>query len=135
MKVAVPAGINSVDGVQPAKVEARESATSLAQIRTNIEGYRLLLTGGPVGSTNLGFDDLLVSINQAQLATDMIAAADNALLAVDAVPGTLEDAVVNNAAAVQALYDALKVISDQLKTTFISVLGLQAPMGAAGDND
>lgn len=135
MKVAYPAGINSLDGPQPSFVESTNSDTALAHIRTNIEAFRETFTGGPPGSTNLGFDDLLVQMGQGSVATDMIARTDAALAACDAVTGPLEAAVIDNPAQVQALYDALKGVSDLLKADFISVLGLQAPMGAAGDND
>ncbi|MBL9111966.1 MAG: hypothetical protein JNM74_21965, partial [Myxococcales bacterium] len=91
--------------------------------------------GGAPGTTNLGFDDLLASAGQTALSDDMLAKIDVALAAVDAIPAPLETAVNTHPVEVHALYDALKVISDILKSQFISVLGLQAPASAAGDND
>ena len=57
----------------------------------------LIFTGGVVDSTNLGFDDLLTSLGMdgATLATTMVTRTDAALAACDAIPGTLESAVVD----------------------------------------
>ena len=42
---------------------------------------------------------------------------------------------VRDPASVRALYDAVKRVTDLLKTEFVGVLDLSRPMGAEGDND
>lgn len=135
LKVAYPAGINTLDGTRPLSVESLHAGASLAHIRDNIVAFREVFTGGAPGTTNLGFDDLLASVGQTALSDDILVKIDVALAAADAVPGPLETAVNTHPTEVYALYEALKAISDILKSQFISVLGLQAPASAAGDND
>src|SRR5690606_35239815 len=109
----------------------------LAAIRENILAFGLMFTGGGEGSENLGFDDLLRSLGPEgqTLAGEIEAMIAGALVAADAVPEPLDEAVVTHPAEVQALYDALRLISDALKSQFITLLDLKAPMSAAGDND
>ena len=49
--------------------------------------------------------------------------------------GTFEDALVAEPARVQVVYDAVKLFTDDLKSTFPSTLGLRVPEEGAGDND
>ena len=98
--------------------------------------FRLLFEGCGANGSGLGFDDLLVSVDQAELAGDMKTALANAIAALDAIDElSIEAAMLSDAASVQALYDAIKALTDLLKTDFVTVLDLARPMGAEGDND
>ena len=59
-----------------------------------------------------------------------------ALAAVDAIPqGDLGAALRDDPARVRALYDAVKKLSDDLKSEFVTVLDLELPRKVEGDND
>lgn len=136
MKLGEPAGIadNSCATVQEpclADIEARVSGHSKQNIRANLDGFRLVFTGGE----GLGFDDFLVAVNAADLATQMLADVDAAIAAVDAIPGTLEEAVQNDRDAVVAAHTAVRVVTDNLKSQFLTVLALDIPDAVATDND
>jgi hypothetical protein len=60
---------------------------------------------------------------------------DAAIAAAGDIPGTLEEALAADRASVVAAYDAVKAVTDTLKSQFLTVLGLDIPDGAAGDND
>ena len=135
MKVAIPAGISLSCGQAscPGSVELPLSKLSLASIRANLEMYKLVMTGG--AGAALGFDDLLVSIGQDAVSTTMLSDIDAAIAAVDAITMPLGTAVDAQPTEVQALYDAIKVLTDLLKGQFCALLDLDRPMAAAGDND
>lgn len=135
MKVAIPAGISLACGQAscPGSVELPLSKLSLESIRINLQMYKTVMTGG--AGTALGFDDLLVSIGQDAVATQMLVDIDAAIAAVDAITVPLAMAVDTQPTEVQALYDAIKVLSDLLKGQFCALLDLDRPMAAAGDND
>lgn len=135
MKVGVPAGIalGCAETSCPDAVEAALSDASLAHIRANLVGFKLLLTGGEGAA--LGFDDLLNDLGQGALVASMVSEIDGAIAAIDAVTLPLEVLVDAEPEAAAALYDELKHVTDLLKTQFLAVLDLDRPMSAAGDND
>lgn len=134
-KVAIPAGISLYCGAEtcPASVESALSDSSLAHVRQNLIVFRHLFTGGD-GSA-LGFDDLLISVEQEALAQQVVTAVDDAVAAVDAVEGPLETAVDAHPDQVATLHAAIKGVTDLLKGQFLQILSLDRPAAAAGDND
>ena len=60
---------------------------------------------------------------------------DNAQAVVEQTEGNLEDLVVEDPEAVGTLYAAIKAITDDLKGDLATVLALEIPSEAAGDND
>ena len=132
-KLGLPAGLFAGCEAEacPEKAESRFSRTSKENIARNLVAARLVFTGG--GQT--GFDDLLIEKDQEQLAIDMTAALDGAIAAVEGFDGTLDDALTTEPARVRALYEQVKVFTDDFKSTFASVLGLRVPQEFAGDND
>jgi len=133
MKLAVPAGI-SADCAAETCPELRESLyadRSREHVHANVRGFAEVYRGGE----GYGFDDLLRAEGATTLADDLDAAIDDALAAIDAVDGSMVDALEADPGAMQASYDAVKRITDLLKTELVTVLDLELPMRAEGDND
>lgn len=136
MKLGEPAGIadNSCAAVETpclAEIEARVSGHSKENVRANLEAFRLIFTGG-AGS---GFDDFLVALNASDLAAQMLADVDAAIAAVDAIPGTLEESLLTDRASVVAAHAAVKRVTDNLKSQFLTTLDLALPDGLPVDDD
>jgi hypothetical protein len=47
----------------------------------------------------------------------------------------IEQAIVSDTSKVSTLHARLKVLTDLMKTEFVSVLNLEPPAGVEGDND
>jgi hypothetical protein len=74
-------------------------------------------------------------LGEEALADALLAALDRATLAAEALPGDLPTAMEADPAAVVALEAAVKEATDLLKGDVATVLRLQLPAEAAGDND
>jgi predicted lipoprotein len=136
MKVAIPLALRDCTGTAcPDKTENPTSRRSKEHLIANTRAFMHLFLGGTDAATGTGFDDLLISLGAGSLADTILLRTGTALTALEAIEGTLEDAVVNDKAKVQAAYDALRVVTDLLKTEFLSVLDLELPERAEGDND
>ena len=115
----------------PDDVELWASGTSLAAIEANLLGFRLLFTGGEGG----GFDDRLDAAGHADLGDEILSRTDAALDRVRGLQGPLSEAVTARPAEVQALHDEVKAVADLLKGDLATVMVLEIPSEAAGDND
>jgi len=142
MKLGEPAGIadNSCGAVEEPcadELESRTSGHSKENVIRNLEGFRMLYSGDPdpADPGGLGFDDFLVGLNQGDVAEQMASDIDDAIAAAGAIPGTLEEALGADRDSVVVTYDAVKTVTDSLKSQFLTILGLDIPDGAAGDND
>lgn len=109
-------------------IESPLAGGSHAWVAVNLRAFRALFTGGE----GTGMDELLASVGQASLAGEVIAALDAADQAAAAVEAPFDAA---DPAEVQALYDAVKAVTDLLKGDVATHLALQVPAEAAGDND
>ena len=131
-KLGVPAGYTLTHPVQEA--ESPYAGVGTDNLRQNLLGFRALFQGcGPAGE-GTGFDDWLIAAGHPDLASDVIAAWNDALSAVDAFPA-LEAATT---AEVQALYAKFKALTDLLKAELFgdgSPLGLKLPASLEGDTD
>lgn len=139
-KLAVPTGLSDCPTETcPGELELRQSGHSKEAIVQNLEGFRMVLTGGPRGeASNLGFDDWLVAVGDPSLALDMIDRLDAAIAAAEAIEFDDLDAALADPEGLEqtiALYHAVKKVTDLLKADFITVLDLEVPQAAAGDND
>ncbi len=141
MKLGEPAGIadNSCGAVEEPcadELESRISAHSKENVVRNLEAFRMLYTGdlAPAGG-GLGFDDFLVGLGAGDVAEQMAADIDAAIATAGGIPGTLEEALAADRESVVNTYGAVKTVTDTLKSQFLTVLGLDIPDGAAGDND
>lgn len=115
-------------------IESQLSAHSLQNIRANMVAMQRIFKGGDA-DTDTGFDDYLVAVNAESLAVTMAADIQAMIDAIDAFEGDFETAVVNEPAKVQALYEDIKKVTDNLKSAFITFLSLQLPASSAGDAD
>ena len=142
MKIAIPAALTMDCSASscPAEVESDIAHFSLENIRQNVVGFQavyrgqLLEDGDPVADDK-GFRGLLLMMGADALVNDMDMAISGAFAAFDNVDGTLAEAVVNDRDDVVALYNAVKAITDLLKTSFVGTLDLELPARAEGDND
>ncbi len=141
MKLAAPGGLSTdcVAMTCPELLEAPVAHASKESVRANLRGFEALFLGAPAGTEAYGFDDLLVEVGAGALAATMRAALAAALAAVDAVPGTFDEALAPGNAAGQAAfvaaYDAVKALTDAQKTQFLTVLDLELPNRLDADND
>lgn len=134
MKLAHPAGlVDCVEDVCPEDRESLWASRSLDNVRQNLIGFQQLYTGGEGDA--LGFDDLLRGMGANQLADDMDARINNALAAIDAVEGTMVEALASNPQSIIDVFDAVKAITDLFKSQFFDVLDLEVPQRGEGDND
>ena len=141
MKLAEPAGIavNSCGAIEepcPDELESPHARHSKENVIANLTAFRMLYSGDrEPGGGGAGFDDFLGGLGAADLATAMGADIDAALVAAEAIPGTLEEAIGESRDSVVQAHGAVKAVTDNLKSQFLTVLGLDAPDDAAGDND
>lgn len=118
------------------QVESKYAKRSKQHIRNNLVGFRKIFTGCGPEFGGLGFDDLLVAIGAGALAEEMDSDLVAAIAVVDAFPyATLDEGLEKDPAAVRKIYDAIKQVTDALKTEFIGVLSLKLPAAGAGDAD
>ena len=135
-KLGIPLGISEcVTGLCPESLESRYANVSTANIRQNYLGFRRLFQGCGANYTGLGFDDWLDAIGASDLRTRMLTALDGAQQAIDALDPPLETSLTQNTDRVWAVYNALKQLTDLLKSEFVTVLDLELPAGAGSDND
>lgn len=135
-KLAIPAGLDDTcEGACPDKAESQWGHVSKTNIVANLKAFQRTFHGGLSAEEDIGFDDFLVELEYgefAQTMTDDIAAA---IVAVEAIDGTLKDALRNDSSGVQDAYDAVKKVTDSLKGDFVTILGLTIPAEGAGDSD
>jgi uncharacterized protein len=122
-------------GLCPSEVESRYAFASTDHLRQNLTGFRRIFQGCGPEHAGLGFDDWLIEAGAPELAASMLDGTRAAQAAVDALDPPLEQALYADPSRVQALHAAIKTITDPLKTEFVTVLNLDLPKAAEGDND
>jgi hypothetical protein len=134
----VPVGLTDcATAICPEALESTYAGFAKDEVRANIVGFARIFHGGAREDADaLGFDDWLVAAGAPELAERMGDDIEAALAAVDAIEeDDLADALVADKASVESLYLATKAITDELKSQFVTVLDLELPQGAEGDND
>lgn len=131
-KLALPLGLRDCTGDACAdQVESPMAGGSLAWVEANLHGFDLLFHGGDQD----GLADLLVALGHqdvvARIDTDLQAALD--VVASHEVP--FDQLVRSDPAAALRIHDALKALTDHVKGDLATLLALQIPSEAAGDND
>ncbi len=134
IKIAEPAGLTCTSSCL-AKLESRWAAASKQNVLANLEGFRRLYLGGESPEAGVGFDDLLVSIGEDQLASDMLARTDEAIALLEGFEGSFIAALEADPDALIEVHAAIKRVTDLLKGDFATVLALTIPSDAAGDAD
>jgi uncharacterized protein len=137
IKLAQPLGLREcMQTTCPELLESQFAARSKANIRANLAGFRRLIEGCGPDYSGVAFDDLLQALNAGAVAATLherILAAGASLDAVE--EADLEEALEKDLASVRAVYDALKGVTDLLKTQFRDVLNIDLPKDLATDND
>jgi predicted lipoprotein len=136
-KLATPLGLDAAcpSASCPDLVEALFAHISVDNVAKNLRGFRKLFQGCAEGNAGFGFDDWLVAVGAGELSARMLSALDAAEAAVAGLDQPLEVLVVDDPGRVRAVYDALKGLTDPLKTEFVTTLNLERPAGTIGDND
>lgn len=119
----------------PEAVESQYARVARDHIKNNLIGFQRIFDGCDAAA-DTGFDDLLRSAGAGDLADSMNADIDAAIAAADALPSAdLVVLVDSDRAAVEALHAAVKRLTDELKTDFVTILDLELPKTVEGDND
>lgn len=136
-KLGVPLGVVEGCAAVPcvSLMEAQWSGDAAPFIAANLRGLQLLLDGGPDPATAVGFDDLLAELGQEQIAQTLRTDITEAIALAEGLPAPLTQLVATDPAQAQALYDAIKDVTDTLKGPFVMALMLTIPAEGAGDND
>ena len=137
-KVAIPAGIAGCETATcPESVESPFAMVSTQNIRGNLTGLHLLFVGNlPDQEEAYGLDDQLrdygADATAEAMAIDLQAAIDSA----DALEeDTLVESLEQSLDQVQDLYDALVVLTGEIKTELVRDLGIDLTAPGAGDAD
>lgn len=135
MKLARPAGLMDCDAdTCPDALEAPRAGLSRDYILANLRGFQQIYLGGTPDAHGVGFDDLLRALGADELAADMEAALNDTIAAIEALP-PLESALSDDPEAVRAAFTPFQRLTTLLKTDFVTVLDLELPQRAEGDND
>ena len=131
LKLAEPAGLlNCATATCPQAREFLWEDHNFAAVVANLEGFEMLFTGGD----GRGFDDLLDDVGQGPLSDEILAASQAAREAAQtATP--MATTLPDDPAPIVEVHAKVKTLTDLLKTQFISVLDLELPDRAEGDND
>lgn len=137
-KLGWPLGIvaECTSGSCPYASELPYSRLSGPAIAQNLYAFRLLFQGCGANFSGWGFDDWLRSVDpDGDLADRMLNNLTAADLAIANIPRPIEDAFYDAPDEARQVHTALKGVTDLLKTEFVTVLNLELPMTAEGDND
>lgn len=137
LKVGAPLGVTNPAGSDPNLRESRFANRSKRHIINNLRAFQKLFLGNaPTAPDRVGFDDFLVSLGANDLSSRITLNTVAAITAFENLPGaSLEDDINNNIMQVNAAFDALKLVTDDIKTELPSVLNFAVPSQGAGDND
>jgi len=113
------------------EIETPLAGGSQDWITANLEGFRTLFTGGDGG----GMDDLLISVGSQAMVTNVIAALDAADAATLNLSMPLDQGLSEELEAVESAHTEVREVTTILKNDMATVLTLQIPSEAAGDND
>lgn len=141
MKLAIPAGLSDCTAdTCPEALEHPYANFSLEASRANHMAFKAIYFGhldeaSQKSAEVKGFDDLLAEAGHAELDQRIQAQLDEIIAAHDAIDTSLEVALEEDLPKVIALYESSQQLGVLLKTQFISVLDLELPQRAEGDND
>ncbi|ATB49260.1 hypothetical protein MYMAC_004902 [Corallococcus macrosporus DSM 14697] len=137
LKLARPLGMREcATSTCPEHLESQFAARSKTNLRANLVGYRRLTEGCGEDFSGTGFDDLLEASGADALAARLRERNAAAAAGIEALPGEdVATLLAQDKAAVRTLYDAVKGVTDVLKTELVTVLDLELPQSVEGDND
>jgi predicted lipoprotein len=131
-KLGRPLGLLDCAGTDCAdEVETPVAGGSNVWIAANLRSFRALFVGGE----GTGMDELVRSLGEPELADAVLSALDQADAAAAALTVPVDVAATADPAPALALHAAVKGVTDLLKGDLATLLVLQVPSEAAGDND
>ncbi|MEM6962722.1 MAG: imelysin family protein [Myxococcota bacterium] len=134
MKLADPSGISTVcpGELCPELRESDFADQSLAHIEANLQGFRDVFAGSESG---IGFEELLQAEGSNDVASAMLEAIDGAIAHVQGLEDSMLLELQKDPDQVRLAHSLVQAVTDELKTRFITVLDLEIPNRAEGDND
>ena len=140
MKIAEPAGIadNACGTVgTPCLLELELPFADRATyaIRTNLAALRELFTGTTATADGPGFDDFLRELGHGDVADRMTGSIDAAIAAASQLPDSFKGALANDYDKVVAAHGTVRTFTTDLKSQFLTLLGIELPNDVPTDND
>lgn len=136
-KLALPLGLRDCGQASCAELaESPYAGRGIRHLRNNLLGFQRLFLGCDPTEEGLGFDDLLTAAGASDLQGRMRGDLDAALKSVDALQSpSLAMAITNEREGVLRIHDAVKRITDAMKTEFTLALQISPPKRVEGDQD
>ncbi|MBL8953337.1 MAG: imelysin family protein [Myxococcaceae bacterium] len=137
-KLGIPLGITGDCFAPPCldRVESQYAGRSKRNLVHNLIGLRKLTRGCGADFSGAGFDDLLLAVGADAAAQALVDKSDGIQTALDAVEeADLRAAITSDDPSVRAVHTATKVLTDFLKTDYLTLLDLELPKALEGDND
>lgn len=135
-KLGRPLGIQLCpDGEGNCPFESPWALRSTQNVVDNLDAAHGLFLGCDANNDGVAFDDWLEAAGHGALGEEMKQALENAQAAAANIDKPLGLAATESEADIEALYASIKSFTDLLKTEFVSVLNLELPQTAEGDND
>jgi uncharacterized protein len=137
LKLATPLGLmpECTAAACPDAVESTYTDQSIEYVRQNVIGFRRLFEGCGADFSGIGFDDWLRDAGAGDLADRMLTDLAAIEGAIDRAPGSLAQTVVSSRELPLAVHTAVRAVTDELKTEFVTILNLELPAAVEGDND
>ncbi|MEO9474594.1 MAG: imelysin family protein [Cyclobacteriaceae bacterium] len=120
-KIAIPVGVRTNGEIIPTSTEAYYGGYSAELAIANIQQYRSIFTG----NTAAGFDDYLIAHGREDLVAEAIENFDAVLAKLALVSDPLSDHIINDQAAVEAVFIAMQELVNLLKTDIASQLSIE----------
>jgi hypothetical protein len=131
-KLALPLGKKDCGDANCASdLEGLVSGKTLEMIHANVEGFEALFQGGE----GIGFDDLLEDLGHGDLNPLILEASAKVKSTIQAFEGDLYDDIVNEGGQGLELLNIFSELTGYVKHDLSTVLNLDVPTEAAGDND
>ncbi len=126
-KVGIPLGVRSFGAVQPDKAEGLYSGLSVTLASANIKAMHDFYRGVSTDNVNgLGFDDFMISLDQANLATEIDAQFNKTTNEINLIPSPyVENLEQGNITQADLAYDELKALLLLLKVDMTNALSVQ----------
>jgi predicted lipoprotein len=116
------------------EVEHPISDRATFAIRANLVALREAFTG-TAAVDGPGFDDFLIGVGHPEVAQSMTADLDAAIADANALPDSFLTALSTDYQQIVTTHAAVKQLTDDLKTQFLTLLNLEIPNDVATDND
>jgi predicted lipoprotein len=140
MKLAQPAGLATNDCATVMAPCLRElelpySDRTTFAVRANLSALREAFTGTTPTADGPSFDDFLVALGHGDVADRMTASLDGAIAAAAQLPTTFTTALDSDYQKIVDAHAAIKTFTVDLKSQFLTLLGLELPNDVPTDND